>query len=621
MERESYNDPGVAKLMNDAFVPIKVDREERPDIDNYYMKVSLVLTGSGGWPLNVIMTPDKKPFFAGTYFPKTSRFGQIGMMELVPKIKGLWESRHEELLKSADEINAAIRHLSMSKGKENLGQPALKAAYAELNRQYDKRYSGFGNAPKFPSPHRLTFLLRYWKRTGDKSALRMVENTLEAMRSGGMYDQIGFGFHRYSTDSRWHVPHFEKMLYDQALLAMAYLEAYQATGNIKYGQTAREIFTYVLRDMTAPTGGFYSAQDADSEGEEGKFYRWTQGEIRKILGKDETDFFLKTFSLAQGILYLSEPITSRSSELNPSPETLDHRIEKDRQQLFAARKKRIHPAKDDKILTDWNGLMITALAEGAQILHEPKYAKAAEQTADFILKKMRSPEGHLLHRYRGGEALIPAHLDDYAFMVWGLVNLYESMFDIRYLKAALLLNQEMLKDFWDDKEGGLYFTAKDDMDVPVREKESADEAIPSGNSVAMLNLLRLSRLTASASLEEKAAKIGRAFSDKVMQGPSEYTQFMNAVDFGVGPSYEVVIVGDPEGKNTQAMLVALSRKFIPNKVVLLKPTNKWATDIVRLAEFTKYQSSLSGKATAYVCLNHACKQPTTDIRTMMNLLK
>ena len=635
MERESFEDPEVANLMNEVFVSIKVDREERPDIDSIYMTVCQMMTGSGGWPLTIIMTPDKKPFFAGTYFPKDSRFGRIGMTQLVPRIKEIWTTKRDEIVNSANKITSALQQATKETHGEKLDESTFRVAYNQLAERFDTVHGGFGRAPKFPTPHNLLFLLRYWKRAGNEEALEIVEKTLQAMRLGGIYDHVGFGFHRYSTDAEWFLPHFEKMLYDQALLAMAYIEAYQATGNEEYEETAREIFTYVLRDMTSPQGGFYSAEDADSEGEEGKFYLWKEEEIRNVLGKEEADLIRDVFNVEKGgnfseeatgrgaggnILHLKKSIPAIASQLKISEQELEKRLDAAREKLFSFREKRIHPYKDDKILTDWNGLMITALAKGGQVFNELKYAEAAKRAADFILKNLRKPDGRLLHRYRDGQAAVQAHVDDYAFLIWGLLELYETSFDINYLKTAIDLNRDLITHFWDDISGGFYFTADDGENLLLRNKEIYDGAIPSGNSVSMLNLLRLDRITANSDFEEKAEKIGSAFSKTIKQFPAAHTELMVALDFGVGPSYEVVIVGDSQADDTKAMIKAIRRQFVPNKVVLLRQTEKEEPDIIRIAEFTKSQLSLNGKATAYVCLNYVCKLPTADISKMIELL-
>jgi uncharacterized protein YyaL (SSP411 family) len=586
MEHESFEDPEVAKLMNEVFVSVKVDREERPDLDNIYMAVSQMMTGGGGWPLTVIMTPDKKPFFAGTYFPKESRYGRIGMLDLVPRIKEVWMTKRDEVLQSANQITAALQQISGGAPGEELGEPTLRTAYEQLSQRFDAQYGGFGSAPKFPTPHNLLFLLRSWKRTGNEKALQMVEKTLEGLRRGGIYDHVGFGFHRYSTDQLWLVPHFEKMLYDQSLLAMAYTEAYQATGKAEYAQTAREIFTYVLRDMRAPTGGYYSAEDAQSEGEEGKFYLWTEEEIRQVLPAKEAELVIAVFGVEKGgnfhdeasgkrmgtnILHLKRELREVALGLKIPEGQLSKRLENARGKLFAAREKRIRPHKDDKILTDWNGLMIAALAKGARALDEPHYAEAAEGALKFILETMRNPDGRLLHRYRDGEATLPGYVDDYAFLIWGTLELYETTFEVRHLQTALELNNDLLNHFWDDKAGAFYFTADDAEKLLVRQKDIYDGAIPSGNSVAALNLLRLGRITANPSFEESAVMIGRAFSQGVRQSPAGYTQLMLSVDFGVGPSYEVVIAGKAGAEDTETMVRTLRTHFVPNKVVLFRP--------------------------------------------------
>jgi len=635
MAHESFEHPEVARLMNETFVSIKVDREERPDIDNVYMSACQAMTGSGGWPLSIIITPDKKPFFAATYIPRESRFGLTGMMELIPHIGDLWATRRGEALSLSDKIAAVLQQTSRETPGEELDKATLDLTYEQLAGRFDEKHAGFSGAPKFPTPHNLLFLLRYWKRSGKQAALDMVEKTLQAMRQGGIYDHVGFGFHRYSTDSQWLVPHFEKMLYDQAMLAMAYTEAYQATGKEDYGKTAREIFNYVLRDMTVPEGGFCSAEDADSEGEEGKFYLWTHEDIRQALGNEEADFVAKVFNIEKdgnfaeqttgrksgvNILHLRRTLGELASDLNLSQQDLQAHLELIRQKLFAYRDKRVHPMKDDKILTDWNGLMIAALAKGAQAFDEPEYAEAACGAADFILGNMRKADGRLWHRYRDGQAGIEANLDDYAFLVWGLIELYEAVFNTKYVKVALELTNDMLKHFWDEDGGGFYLMPDDGESLLVRKREIYDGAIPSGNSVAMLNLLRLGRMTARSDLEEKAAKIGRAFSRSVKQSPSAHTQLMVALDFGIGPCYEVVIAGNTQVEDTKAMVRALRTHFLPNKVVLLNPDERESPEIAQLAEFIKNQSSIGGRATAYVCLNYNCKLPTTDIDKMLELL-
>jgi hypothetical protein len=635
MEHESFEDPQVAALLNETFIPIKVDREERPDIDQIYMSVCQALTGTGGWPLTIILTPEKEPFFAGTYFPKESRFQRTGLMELIPNLADLWKNKRGELLDSADKIVNYLKQ-NNSPAAGELNKPILDKAYQQLSDRFDGVQGGFGSAPKFPSAHNLTFLLRYWHRTGENHALEMVETTLKKMRLGGIFDQVGFGFHRYSTDPYWLVPHFEKMLYDQAMLVMAYVEAFQATSKEEYAQTAREILNYVLRDMTSPEGGFYSAEDADSEGEEGLFYLWTPEEFRESLGDEGSKLFINLFNLEEGgnffdeatksktgrnILYLRKPLVELKMEINLPDDDIGDFWEKTRQKLYGIREKRIHPLKDDKILTDWNGLMIAAFAKAAAALGEPQYALAAKNAADFIWDKLRDKDGKLLKRYRDGEAGLPAHLDDYAFLVWGLLELYEAIFDPEYLQRAIDLNALMLKEFWDAKNGGLFFTAEGQTDLIIRSKEIYDGAIPSGNSVAVFNLLRIGRMTANPDLEDKARLIGSAFSNQVSLVPMGHTQLLSAMLFAFGPAYEVVITGEAEAADTIAMLEVLNLNYYPNKVTLFRPVGNQKPSIAKLAEFTESQTPIDGKATAYVCKDYTCSAPTTDINKMLKLLK
>ncbi|RJP76237.1 MAG: thioredoxin domain-containing protein [Candidatus Zixiibacteriota bacterium] len=637
MEEESFEDPEVARLMNETFICIKVDREERPDVDDLYMNACQMMTGSGGWPLTVILTPDRKPFFAGTYFPKESRYGRTGMLEMIPRLRDIWENRREDALRSAEQITQALQsgNTRLDSAGNLLDRRALDMAFEELSAGFDRRHGGFGRAPKFPTPHHTLFLLRYWKRSGDERALQMAEKTLEGMRLGGLYDHLGYGFHRYSTDARWLVPHFEKMLYDQALLAMAYVEAYQATGKSWYRDTAQEIFTYVLEDMTDVEGGFYSAEDADSEGKEGKFYLWTEEEIRRVLKPEKAELFVAAYNVTaegnfvdpatgqatgENILHLARPLDQVALDLKMPEDDLRQTLDKARQKLFTAREQRIHPHKDDKVLTDWNGLMIAALAKGAQAFGDPKYSRMAAQAADFLLSNLRREDGRLLHRWRGGLAGISAHLDDYAFLIWGLIELYEATLDLGYLQEALRLNRDMLEQFWDEAEGGFFFTGKDAEELLVRRKEVYDGALPSGNSVALLNLLRLARFTADPGLEDHAQRLARTFARTVEQYPAGYTQMLCGVDFLEGPSLEVVISGRRDAEDTRAMLRAVQERFIPNKVLVHRPESKGLLDLVQLAPYTKDQVSREGRATAYVCRNYSCGLPTTSLEEMTALL-
>jgi len=626
MAHESFEDPGVARLMNQAFICIKVDREERPDIDQMYMTFAQSMTGRGGWPLTIIMTPEKKPFFAATYIPKTGRAGQAGMMEIIPRIRELWMKNRDELLDSADQILDYLKQTQSQPRAQaaNLDVAFLARAYAALASIYDPQNGGFGTAPKFPSPHNLFFLLRYWHRTGDKHALQMVEATLQAMRRGGIYDHMGFGFHRYSTDGQWLVPHFEKMLYDQALMAIAYIEAYQATGKEEYARTAREILEYVLRDMTAPQGGFFSAEDADSEGEEGKFYVWTAEELKETLDKEEFKLFIRLFDVHESgnfenggnILRLRSSLVDAASVLKMSESDLYERQELIRAKLFLAREKRVHPLKDDKILTDWNGLMIAALAKAAQALPEAngaKYAVAAIKAADFILKEMQTTKGRLLHRYRG-EAAFFANLDDYAFLIWGLLDLYETVFDVKYLKAALQLNHTMMRHFWDKDQGGFFFSADDAEALLLRKKEFYDGAIPSGNSIALLCLLRLMHLCGGTELEERALDLARGFFAADGQ-PWGHSMLLCSLDYLLGPASEIALLGSMQDVGITRMLQALRSRYLPNKSVVLV----CGEEIREIAPFTKNLAQVEGKISAYVCTDHVCSLPVTSPKEMMKL--
>jgi len=634
MEHESFEDHEVAAAMNAAFVNIKVDREERPDVDDVYMTVAQMMTGRGGWPLNIIMTPDKVPFFAATYIPKENRWGQVGMLSLVVEIQSRWKTRRQELLAIGGRVENALRQMQQDTSGDVLGEAVLDTAFQQLSGRFDARHGGFGTRPKFPTPHNLLFLLRYWRRTGNAQALQMVEQTLQAMRLGGVFDHVGFGFHRYSTDAEWLLPHFEKMLYDQALLAMAYTEAYQATGNAAYRRTAEQILSYIVRDMRSSSGGFYSAEDADSEGEEGRFYLWTLDELEQVLG-EEAELVAHVFQVGadgnfadeatgrksnRNILHLREDLAETASRIGLSEAALQPRLERARQALFAHREQRVHPLKDDKVLTDWNGLMIAALAKSAQAFDRAEYAQMAAQAAEFILSQMVREDGRLLHRYRDGEAAVLAYAADYAFLVWGLLELYEASFDVEHLQQALSLTETMLEHYWDEEAGGLFSTSDDGEPLLVRQKDIYDGALPSANSVALLNLLRLARMTARPELERRAVELSRAFATSISTSPVAHTQMMVAVDLAVGPSLEVVIAGRPGADDVQRMLRALRSEFAPNKVVLFRPDGV-APKITQLAAFTEYQTPVDGQATAYVCRNYACEFPTTDAEGLRRLLR
>ncbi|WP_373499840.1 thioredoxin domain-containing protein [Desulfococcus sp.] len=553
MERESFEDDEAARILNESFVCIKVDREERPDIDAVYMAACQMLSGRGGWPLTILMTPDRRPFFAGTYIPRESRFGQAGLIQLCRHVQGLWGSDRGRIMDAAETVADRLDRAFAFTGDEPVTLPVLNQACDHIGESFDERHGGFNPPPKFPTPHRLMFLMRHHRLTGRERSLDMAAKTLAAMRLGGIWDHVGFGFHRYSTDGRWLLPHFEKMLYDQALLAMAYLEAHQATGDAGFARTAHEIFTYVLRDMTAGSGGFFTAEDADSEGEDGKFYVWTTDELDEVLGPDEAGVWREVLSFAAegnfseeaggrrtgaNIPHLTRPLASWAETLAEDEAVLASRWEAVRQRMFAHREKRVHPLKDDKILTDWNGLMIAAFAAGARILGKPEYAGAAGKAFRFIEKNLLTPDGRLLHRYRDGEAGIAAQADDYAFLVWGLLELHGATADPAHLEWAVRLQKQMVDDFWDGPKGGFFLTAATETDLPVRPKALYDGAIPSANSVSLANLTKLFRLTADDRWAEWADLLSRAFSGSVKANPQAFTCFLMGAAAAAGGQSE-----------------------------------------------------------------------------------
>jgi uncharacterized protein YyaL (SSP411 family) len=624
MEKECFDDEEVAKLMNDAFVSIKVDREERPDLDGAYMAMCQMMGRSCGWPLNVIMAPDKNVFFITSYIPKNSRFGLTGMVGLIPQIREMWKTRRADLEIFAKDIKTRMERLENRTQEKELGKEVLDDAYEKLFLRFDAENGGFGSAPKFPAPHNLLFLLSYWNRTKEKQALVMVEKTLRSMRLGGIFDQVGFGFHRYSTDKVWLVPHFEKMLYDQALLALAYTEAYQATGAGKFKVTAKEVLGYVLKTLTSPEGGFYSAEDADSEGEEGKFYIWTEEEIRKTLTTEDASVAVALFGIeangnfyepSQGrnggnILHLAKPLDQLASEIQVTMPELIHKLGKIQKTLFEAREKRIHPAKDDKILADWNGLMIAALAKASTVFDEPNYLRAAVKASNFVLENMKEADGTLCHRFAKGEKAISGFLDDYALLIWGLLEVYEANFEEEFLEAAVKLTELMKAKFWDEKDAGFFFTDKDSVDASPRRKEVYDGAMPSGNSVALLNLLRLGRLIGNTTYEEMANSMTKTFAAEVQESPMSHTFFLRGINFILGPTYNVTLVGDLHEERMLNVLKALRGQYLPNMVVSLKPQGKVGIGYEKI----------DGKATAYVCRDQICLPPTNKAEKMLEHL-
>lgn len=624
MEHESFEDAEVAALVNEHFIAIKVDREERPDLDEVYMKVTEAMTGGGGWPMSVFLTPDKHAFFAGTYFPKESLGGRPGFKRILAELHKAWVERREEVESAALSISAELSKILKGTPGEALDETILDQARSQFGARFDKEWGGFSMRPKFPVAPNLSFLLRQHLRHGDVESLAMVEKTLTEIRRGGIYDHIGNGIHRYSTDREWLVPHFEKMLYDQALYVIASLEAWQVTGKEEYARSVREVLAYVKRDLTSETGGFFSAEDADSEGEEGKFYTWTRSEILEVLGPDDGSWFAGIFHIEEEGNYLDEATHRKNGSNIPHlradlSEDDRKRLDPLLRKLWERRETRIHPQKDDKILTDWNGLMISAYAKAARTLGDGEYAAAAKKAADFVLARLTTDEGRLLKRYRAGSAGLSSHLEDYAFFICGLLDLYETNFDLAYFERALAF-QKILDEHFRDGEGGGYFTVADDSEtLIVRAKKLYGGAIPSGNAVTLGNLVRLHRMTGEAAYAERAAALLRAFSGEISAQPASFPETLCGLDFFFGPSREVVISGRADAPETQALIAVLRKGFQPNQVVLLR-TPENAAALARLAPFTETQTTLDGKATAYVCRDFSCRAPTTDAAELERIL-
>ncbi len=636
MGKESFEDEEVASILNKHFIAIKVDREERPDIDHIYMSVCQVLTGSGGWPLTIFMTPDAKPFYAGTYFPKYDRMDMMGLTNILHRVNEIWNNNRDVLLDSSKEIMNAVNkvangvngtYTAYNKSSESMKgfySYVIHEAFSLYKSSFDSAYGGFGRAPKFPTPHNLLFLLRYWYKTQELAALEMVEKTLNSMYKGGIYDHIGFGFSRYSTDRKWLVPHFEKMLYDNALLAIAYLETYHATYNKKYADIAKEIFSYIFRDMTSPEGGFYSAEDADSEGVEGKFYIWSVDEIKKVLGEEAGEKFCAYYNITAEGNFKGKNIPNLITEASDLEFANTENLNNDyisicREKLYKFRENRVHPYKDDKILTSWNGLMIAAMSIGGRILKEQQYASAAKKAVDFIFTKLIREDGRLMARFRDGDSSFPAYADDYAFLIWGLIELYETTFNPDYLQKALYLNNELIKYFWDERSGGLFIYGSDSQQLIIRPKEIYDGATPSGNSVSALNFLRLAKLTGQYGLEDKAHQLFKAFSSDIRNHPTGYAFSLIAIIFAQSPTKEVVIVADSHDTVTEEMFNIIHQEFRPFTVSMLYTSEYKSLRYV--APFITGYKSFEGKPTFYVCENFVCREPVTDIEQLKELLE
>ena len=615
MARESFEDQEIANILNEFFIAIKVDREERPDIDHIYMTVCQIITGQGGWPLSIFMTPDKKPFFAGTYFPKDDRWGMRGLASLLKTIHVAWENNSTKLLSSSDKIIEVLNQ-SVSTEGEDIDDAIMEKVFSVFQSDFDEVYGGFGIAPKFPTPHQLFFLLRYWQQTKEDRALTMVEKTLDGMYCGGIYDHIGYGFCRYSTDQKWLVPHFEKMLYDNALLSIAYLETYQITKKKRYARVAEEIFTYVLRDMTSKEGGFYCAEDADSEGEEGKFYVWTKNEIKKILGVEDGEKLATYFNVTDkgnfegnNILNL---IDSSLAEEEP------FFIKECKEKLFSVREKRIHPHKDDKILTSWNGLMIAALAIGARVLKKEQYQIAAERAIKFIEEYLTRVDGRLLARYRDGEADFLAYAEDYSFLIWGLFELYQTTFNQSYLTKAIQLSHDLIKYFWDQEQGGLFVYGKDSEQLITRPKELYDGAIPSGNSVAAFNFLRLAQLVDDHELEEKGNQILKSFGSQINEYPKGYSFALMAQLFSQIPKRTIVIVARDKDIQVKKMMEIIHEQFMP--FTLITFYSKDQIELKNVIPNIEDYKMIEEKPTAYICQNYTCYDPITDFNQLKEML-
>lgn len=612
MERESFEDQDVADVMNKNFVSIKVDREERPDIDSIYMEICQAMTGSGGWPLTVIITPDKKPFFAGTYFPKTRMYGRAGLIDILNEIAKAWKSKKDDLNKSAGDIVNIINNKKVR--TEELDASSVDRAFCGFEQIYDETYGGFGSAPKFPAPHNLLFLLRYGTLRNNKKAIDMAGSTLKAMYNGGIFDHIGYGFSRYSTDRMWLIPHFEKMLYDNAMLAYVYTEAYSATKDVEYMKIAENIFEYLLREMVSTEGGFYSAEDADSEGIEGKYYTWEPEEIISILGEDDGNQFCSIYGITDkgNFEHKSIPnLINKGNRLVFSKQQ-EAKIEEMRKILLSHRDKRVHPYKDDKILTSWNGLAIAALSYAGRVFDDIKLIKSAINAADFILSEMIDNKGRLLSRYREGDAAYKGYLDDYSYLVWGLIELYEAVFDNKYLETAIKLNDDMIRLFEDIEGGGFYLYGNDSEKMISRPKESYDGALPSGNSAASMNLLRLSRLCSDEKLMVHAQKLFEAFSYNINNAPEYHAFMMNAYLYSMMPSFDIVIAGNQDDKTVSEMLKIINSRYLPYSTVLINNNDE---ELKNTIPGMAGKEKKNGDVTAYICRGFSCSRPVNDIES------
>lgn len=619
MERESFEDEDVAKILNENFISIKVDREERPDIDSVYMSVCQAMTGSGGWPMTIIMTPDKKPFFAGTYIPKENMYGRLGLINLLNKITQMWKEENTKLINSSDEIVNHIKGATNKKvGHSMLSKELIKNSFETFEENFDSRFGGFGDAPKFPSPHNLMFLLKYSKLENDEKALNMVEKTLQDMYKGGLFDHIGYGFARYSTDEKWLAPHFEKMLYDNAMLVMAYLEAYQITKNDLYKDVVEKTLGYVVREMKDKEGGFYSAQDADSEGEEGKFYTFTHPEILAVLGDEDGKIFADYFditiegnfegknipNLIDNDKFFENNILSKN--ISTHSEEIDLMVEK----LFNYRSGRMELHKDDKILTSWSALMAIAMTKSYKVLGNKEYLRHAIECVKFVEKKLFNKEGRLLARYREGQSDFLAYLDDYAFLVWLYIELYEATFEGDYLTKAVELNRDSIDLFWDDDGKGFYLYGKDSEELFIRPKDLYDGAMPSGNSVAALNLVKLKKMVDDAEVDKISYSLMNIYTDSLMTSPTSYSFYLLALMSELYSSKELIVVLKDEN-NLGEIKDMLYRDYLVNTTVTVK--KDWKSSNNELLEGYKLKDD---RDTFYICEGNSCKPPFNDLKDL-----
>ena len=617
LSHESFENEDTARLMNENFVNIKVDREERPDLDQIYMSAVQMMTRHGGWPLTVFLTPDLVPFFGGTYFPPEDRHGMPAFSRVLAGVADAYRERPDDVEQTAQEMLIELRHMGEARASnEMLETSLLDDAFQRIARGYDSRYGGFGSAPKFPSSMNLEFALRTFHRTGRSDALEMVKHSCRRMAEGGLYDQLGGGFHRYSTDARWLVPHFEKMLYDNALLSRLYLHVYQVTGDSFFRRITEETLDYVIREMTDEGGGFYSTQDADSEGLEGKFFVWTIEEVNALLGEDDAFLFCAYYDVTpegnfeeHNILNVPRSAEQVAEEAGVSVARLMEVIERGRETLFREREKRVKPGRDEKILTAWNGMMLESFAEASVVLDRADYRKIAERNARFILDRLHR-DGLLLHTYKDGVAKYHAYLDDYAQAASAMVTLYEATGSIEWLEEALRLTELMVEEFWDEEDGGFFFTGASGERLIVRTKDFTDNATPSGNSVAAEFLLRLALLTERDDLRRKAVAVFRLVREQVERYPSAFGYLLGALDFYLSTPKEIVLIGESEAADTRALAREVWRRFMPNKVVA-QAASKADEPLSRLVPLLRDRSALESRATAYVCENYSCRQPMT----------